>query len=179
MPCRNLWGAVTSIMLLCIAARAAEEPPAEWIDPATGHRVIRLSKDPGSASLYFHQNAYSPDGKLLLITTPAGLATVNLETREVRPLVDGRVIPVVVGRKSGDAYYIRDGQLFATNLQTRATRELAKLPERGRVGTLNADETLLGGAVAETREPRVRGKQSRRTGEIVATSAPSSVSPST
>src|SRR5204863_7313452 len=98
-------------------------------------------------------------GKLLLITTPHGLSTVNLQTREVTPLVEGKAMPVVVGRKSGDAYYIRDGQLFATNMETHATRSLAKLPERGRVGALNADETLLAGAVAETQEPRVSGKQ--------------------
>jgi len=170
---------VVLVFLAASVVWAADEPPVEWIDSATGHKVIRLSKEPGSASLYFHQNAYSPDGKLLLITTPGGLATVDLATREVKPLVEGRVIPIVVGRKSGDAYYIKAGQLFATNMQTRATRELAKLPERGRVGTLNADETLLAGAVAETPEPRVQGKQSRRTGQTVATSAPSSVSTAT
>jgi oligogalacturonide lyase len=174
---------ITVVLLLAPFAWAAEEPPpAEWIDSATGHRVIRLSKEPGSASLYFHQNAYSPDGKLLLITTPHGLATVNLATREVSTLVESgesRVTPLVVGRKSGDAYYIRDGQVFATNMETRATRSLAKLPERGRVGTLNADETLVAGAVAETAEPRVRGKQSRRTGDTITTSAPSSVPPAT
>ncbi len=57
---------------------AAEEPPREWIEPATGHRVIRLSREPGTSSLYFHQNAvdltkhnyelepnvtFTPDGK--------------------------------------------------------------------------------------------------------------------
>ena len=35
------------------------EPPREWIDPDTGHRVVRLSDEPGSQSLYFHQNAYT------------------------------------------------------------------------------------------------------------------------
>src|SRR5687767_6571191 len=35
------------------------EPPGEWIDPQTGHRVIRLSRDAGSTSFYFHQNTYT------------------------------------------------------------------------------------------------------------------------
>src|SRR5262245_49232687 len=32
-------------------------PPAEWVDAATGHRVVRLSTEPGTRSLYFHQNS--------------------------------------------------------------------------------------------------------------------------
>ena len=69
-------------------AFAADEPPTEgtdssWIDPSTGHRVVRLSHEPGSASLYFHQNAYTADGDKLVITTPGGIATVNLETRAI------------------------------------------------------------------------------------------------
>jgi hypothetical protein len=36
-----------------------KELPREWIDPDTGHRVIRLSDEPGSQSLYFHQNGYT------------------------------------------------------------------------------------------------------------------------
>src|SRR5689334_7813148 len=32
--------------------------PREWIDPDTGHRVIRISNEPGTQSMYFHQNAY-------------------------------------------------------------------------------------------------------------------------
>ena len=61
------------IVLHCFAAAAlaqTTEPPREWIDPDTGHRVIRLSDEPGSASLYFHQNPYTPDGQKLIITTP-------------------------------------------------------------------------------------------------------------
>src|SRR4051812_35988854 len=116
MPSRNLWGAVASVMLLCVIARgAAEEPPTEWIDPATGHCVIRLSTDPGSASLYFHQNAYSPHGKLLLITTPAGLAAVSLSSRKVGVLEGGRVRPGGDGRRGGDPCHFPDGQRYPPN----------------------------------------------------------------
>src|SRR5205807_7565287 len=34
------------------------ELPVEWIDRDTGHRVIRLSREAGTQSLYFNQNAY-------------------------------------------------------------------------------------------------------------------------
>jgi hypothetical protein len=30
-------------------------PPKEWIDKDTGHRVVRLSDEPGSTSLYFRR----------------------------------------------------------------------------------------------------------------------------
>jgi oligogalacturonide lyase len=90
-----------------VAARAADEPPTEWVDPQTGHRVVRLSREPGSASLYFHQYPYSADGKKLVFTAPSGVWAVNLETRELTKVVDGRVGILLTGRKSGDVYYIR------------------------------------------------------------------------
>src|SRR5919108_60381 len=82
-------------------AQGAREIPREWVDPDTGHRVIRLSDEPGSASLYFHQNAYTPDGQKLIITTPTGLSTINLKTRAIEKIVDGRVGVIIVGRKTG------------------------------------------------------------------------------
>ena len=50
---------------------SADEPPSDWIDPATGHRTIRLSQDAGTASLYFHQNAYTDRGDKLFVTITA------------------------------------------------------------------------------------------------------------
>ena len=89
------------------AALAQQEAPREWIDPDTGHRVVRLSDEPGSASLYFHQNAYTPDGQKLLITTPTGLSTINLKTHAIEKIVDGRVGVIIVGKKTGQVYYTR------------------------------------------------------------------------
>ena len=66
---------------------AAEEPPRDWVDAATGHRVVRLSREPGSASLYFHQNAYTAEGDKMIIATPSGLSAVNLKTRELDVVV--------------------------------------------------------------------------------------------
>jgi oligogalacturonide lyase len=129
-----------------LPARAADEPPTEWIDAATGHRVIRLSREPGSASLYFNQNAYTTEGDKLIITTPNGISTIDLKTHEIKSVVEGRVRVIVAGRKSRQVYYSKDGTIYATHLDTRETREIAKLPPRGFVATLNADETLLAGA---------------------------------
>jgi oligogalacturonide lyase len=133
-------------------ALAQEEPPTEWIEPKTGHRVVRLSKEPGTSSLYFHQNAYSADGKKLIVTTPDGISAIDLESREIEPIVAGRVQVLVTGRKTGDIYYIRDGYVLATNVETFETRRVVRLPDdrraRGNV-TVNADETLIVGVGAD------------------------------
>lgn len=143
------------VSLMSVAARQAGEAPREWVDAETGHRVVRLSDEPGSQSLYFHQNAYTPDGRKLIITTPTGLATVDLKTRAIEKVVEGRVNIIVAGKKTGQVYYIkRDPQTFAatvyaTDLNTKATREVAKLPPGASVSTVNADETLLAGTIDE------------------------------
>jgi oligogalacturonide lyase len=144
--------------------------PREWIDPDTGHRIVRLSGEPGTASLYFHQNAYSPDGRKLVVTTPHGVSTITLADRKIEEVVAGRVAVIVVGRKSGDVYYSRmegtENWIEATNLDTKATRRIARLP-RGGVSSLNADETLLVGTFAgvdEPHGPRLREDIPARTG---------------
>ena len=135
---------------LFLSLAQAQEPPREWIDPDTGHRVVRLSTEPGSASLYFHQNAYTPDGEKLIITTPTGLSTINLKTRAIEKVVDGRVNVIITGRKTGQVYYVKNrNTVYATDLNTHVTREVAKLPPGASVSNVNADETLLAGIIDE------------------------------
>lgn len=50
---------------------AAKPLPRDWIDPDTGHRIIRLSPDEGGSSLYFHQRSYTPEGDKIIIHTRA------------------------------------------------------------------------------------------------------------
>jgi oligogalacturonide lyase len=136
-----------------IAQSAATHPapPKEWVDPDTGHRVIRLSEDSGGASLYFHQNGYTASGDKLVITTRQGLSTINLKTRKVEPLVEGRVSHVVVGKKTRQVFYFKDDTVYATHLDMRETRAIVKLPDvrSGSGLTVNADETLLAGSMIE------------------------------
>jgi oligogalacturonide lyase len=135
---------------LILPALAAEELPRQWIDPDTGHRVVQLSDEPGTASLYFTQNAYSPDGKKIVVTTPHGISTIELATRKIESVVEGRVRVIVVGRRSGDVYYFKPEEgkiwIWATNLETKTTRRIAAAPH-GDVASLNADETLLAGVL--------------------------------
>src|SRR5688572_7347216 len=81
------------------------EPPASWVDPDTGHRVIRLTREPNSASLYFNQNGYTPSGKWLVYTTPNGISALNLKTRESRQVVKGPARLIDAGRKYERVYY--------------------------------------------------------------------------
>jgi oligogalacturonide lyase len=135
------------------AQSPAKELPREWIDSDTGHRIVRLSDEPGSQSLYFHQNGYTPDGAKLVITTPTGLATIDLKTRAIEKVAEGRVNLIMTGRKSGQAYYVRAGVVYAVNLETKVSTEVAKLPPGGSVATVNADETLLAGTITEGAVP--------------------------
>src|SRR5580658_9762209 len=128
-------------------------PPKTWIDPDTGHRVVRLTDEPGSASLYFNQNGYTPDGKKLVYTTPTGISTFNLETHAVKQIVEGRVRLIEVGHKTPSVFYTKGPSVFVTNIDTGATREIAQLPQRGSVVTVNADEPLLAGTYTEAQGP--------------------------
>jgi oligogalacturonide lyase len=147
--------ALSTIYSVSVMAQQSA-PPKEWIDPDTGHRVFRLTEEPGSASLYFHQNAYTPDGEKLIVMSPTGLSTVNLKTRAVEKVVEGRVNVIVTGKKTGNVYYAKSGVVYATDLNTKATREVVKLPPRGSVLSVNADETLLAGIIDEGPPPENR-----------------------
>ncbi|MCL4844277.1 MAG: oligogalacturonate lyase family protein [Bryobacteraceae bacterium] len=140
---------IAAIVLLLPVLAAAADPPESWIDPDTGHRVVRLTKEPGSASLYFNQNGYTADGKHLVYTTPGGISILHLETREARQVVTGRVRMIDAGRKHPRVYYTRDGAAWWTDYHTGESRKIADLPRRGGIATVNADETLLAGTYIE------------------------------
>jgi oligogalacturonide lyase len=153
------------VLALGSAALSAADLPTEWIDASTGHRVIRLSREDGTESLYFNQNAYTADGKRLIVTTAGGgISTIILATREVKPLVAGPVSVLVAGHRSGDVYYLKrlpgggpaaggrnsaGAIVYATNVDSGATREVVKLPPGRNVSSLNADETLLLGTYVD------------------------------
>ena len=133
----------------------AAEPPREWIDPDTGHRVVRLSDEPGTASLYFHQDAFTRDGTRTIVITPHGLATINLTTRETKLIVPDAQYRVEssagieVGRKTGRVYYLQDHAVWSVDPDTLERHEVVKLPADGTMSDLNADETLIVGATTE------------------------------
>jgi len=155
-----------------VAAATSSSPapstdlPTDWIDPDTGHRVVRLSREDNTQSLYFNQNPFTPDGTRLIATVPDGIETINLKTGEIKKVTLGkaptqrvdthdstpaeeRLGHYVVGRKTPTVYFTRGYDVLATNLDTGATRKITTLPEElfwGSGFTVNSDETLLVGA---------------------------------
>jgi len=141
--------------LIAAASLFAQDstPPKTWVDPDTGHRVYRLTDEPNSASLYFNQNGYSADGKKLIYTTPDGISTFDLETHQTKKVVEGRVRIIVTGRKTQNVYYIKgsyggnDNAVWATDVDTLVSKEIAKIPAHSSISTVNADETALAGTI--------------------------------
>ena len=154
-PLPFLLPALTILLLTGGPGRAQTNPPTEWMDPDTGHRVVQLSTEPGSESIYFNLNPFSPDGKKMVMATSNGIAAVDLETRAVEKLVSGHVHVIMVGRKTGTIYYhetrVANDQTnhFVCSLDpvTRTTRDILQLQRGWQVDTVNADETLLAGTV--------------------------------
>lgn len=142
---------MTQLLLFSLLAQdaAAAPPPKSWIDPDTGHRVLRLTDEPGSASLYFNQNGYTADGKKLVYTTPNGISVLDLATKQARSVVQGRVRLIDAGRKTQRVYYTRDGAAWWTDVDSGESKKIGTLPPRGGISTVNADETLLAGTYIE------------------------------
>jgi oligogalacturonide lyase len=156
---RNLKGChfVLLFTLVCPFAGYAQtatkalEPPVSWVDPVTGHKVVRISREPDSASFYFNVNSYTPDGREMVYTTPDGISVIDLSTWKSRSVVRGKVHTVVVGHKTQSVFYIKpdEGSLYVANVDTGEARKLATVPQRGSIDSVNADETLAAGTYIE------------------------------
>jgi oligogalacturonide lyase len=153
-----LLAAVLFSPALCSPANAADatnDVPLSWTDPDTGHRVIRLTREPGSDSFYFNDNPFTPDGKRMVYTTPDGISVLNLATLQSTQVVAGPARAIIVGHKFPNLYYTRgtDKQfvraLWCINLDTMENRKLVDLPRRAEVSAVNADETLAAGTYVE------------------------------
>lgn len=121
-------------------------PPREWVEPS-GHRVVRLSEEAGSSSLYFNFNAYISTGELV-ISTPTGISRVDLATRNITPIltVDESFSFLFVGKHTDSVYF----KLTETNTICRVSIEtgistVITSSFTGDIQAINADETLLAG----------------------------------
>src|SRR5258708_8646584 len=144
--------------LLCLLATgplalqvfAAQEPPVDWVDADTGHRVIRLSHQPGSSSLYFHQNSYTPEGDKLIFEAPGGIAALELASLGLKPpkleIVVTNGSALAMARRSREVYFFRAGALWAANVDTRIVRQVFQ----GRAAAINCDETFVVRTVTAT-----------------------------
>jgi oligogalacturonide lyase len=136
-----------------IAQRPADKnTETDWIDPATGHRVIRLSGEGGGSSLYFHQNSYTPEGDKLIFNTKGGIAVVDLKTLGEKPPKAEVVVmgasAIAMARRTREVYFVKGkgGGVYAAHIDTQAVREL----KNARGGTINADESFAVTKMAAT-----------------------------
>ncbi|HEX8301388.1 oligogalacturonate lyase family protein [Sphingomonas sp.] len=162
-------GLLSAALLFAGLAHAQPQAPREWVDAKTKHRIVRISTAPGMASLYFNENAFTPQGDLMAISTAEGIAAVDLKTWAIRPIVSGeRLRLLFTGRKNRTVYYTRADitppgasagsgagarmtQVWVADMDTGKTRMIAEV--RGGIAALNADETLLAGVRAERDMP--------------------------
>jgi oligogalacturonide lyase len=148
--CRRILAALLLPMTMLPAA-LAQEPPADWIEPGTGHRVIRLTGAGGGSSFYFHQNGLTANGDKLVVSVPGGLAAIDLTTLGAQPtkmelIVKGTAKSPIVGKTSRQVFYVQGKSIYGTHLDTKETRVITELPD-GYTGAsglaVNANETLL------------------------------------
>src|SRR5436305_1055782 len=101
------------LALVSLAARAADQPRSDWIDSDTGHRVIRLSTEPGSQTLYFHDNAYSKEGDKFVFSSPAGISIIDLtKLGQTAPKPDVAVPEAggaYMSRRTREMYFTKGG----------------------------------------------------------------------
>ena len=139
----NAWLSFAALALM--TAQALQPPqPRDWIDADTGHRVVRLTDDAGGSTLYFHDNAFSPEGDKLMFNTPNGIAVVDVAkigSRDLTAQVVGRGRGGYFARRGRDIYFSAGGRgdpsVSAVNVDTKQTR----IVENAR-GLINADATL-------------------------------------
>lgn len=157
-----------SILGLSILAPSlvfAQTLPTSWVDKDTGHRVIRLSDEPGSSGFYFNVNAYTPDGKQMVYTAPDGIHALDMASLKTRLVVANTPPPadaapgtpaalrggmrtIVVGRKTNSVFFSKTdpdthlNTIYKADVYTGEVTKLVTLPPRASVATINADETL-------------------------------------
>jgi oligogalacturonide lyase len=143
------------------AQSSQKTPPKTWVDQDTGHRVYRLTDEPGSSALYFNFDAYTPDGRQMVYSSPAGIHMIDLATRQTRLLVPAPTTAeasprriLAVGRSTGAIYFSemssdRLSTIYSADSTTGSVRKLVTLPPHATVVTINADETLASGTYVE------------------------------
>lgn len=137
------WLCVAWLVVAGTALHRQAPLPKEGIDADTGHRVVRLTDDAGGSTLYFHDNAFSPQGDKLIVNTPNGIAIADVATIGTAGARLAIVAPRARGgyfaRRTREIYYggRNGGTITAVSIDTGQTRDVPHAR-----GIINADETL-------------------------------------
>ncbi len=141
--------------------------PQEWIDKDTGHRIIHLTpRNEENRSFYFHNNPFLPanDGeneKMIFYGKEGNdmqLFSVDLKTRDISQVTDKKQVSgEIVGKNRREVFYQCGDSVFATGIENRQTRLITVFPDslQAHITTLNADETLLAGAISSEKEAQI------------------------
>jgi oligogalacturonide lyase len=147
---------LASFLSLSSLLTAAPVLRDDWVDPSTGHRVIRLSRIEGTnESFYFHQNAFTPLGdKMVFGNIPIGfsnrLVELNWSTGKLEPLTVEGVHGGLVAHRSANLYFQRGPVLAVEDLNSHQTRAITLLPKGWGISTVNANETLAAGTFVDS-----------------------------
>jgi len=146
------------------AAAATGPAPREWTDATTGYRIRRLSPDGGGGKLYFYKNSFTPEGDLMVMSTPEGISTVDPATGALRVLVaDPHADLMFTARSNRDVYYSvsdpgeaqpmdRPRTIYAISADGGEARRIGRI-DNGQLNAANSDDTLLLGFVAYGSQP--------------------------
>ena len=146
-------------------SKTGQIPPKTWVDKDTGHRIWRLTDEPGSSGFYFNVNAYTPDLKQMIYTAPDGIHAMDLATRQSRLLVanpphaagdrGGGVHAIIAGRITNSVFYTQAdpathvGTIYKVDVYTGKILRFCDIPAGVSIATINADETLGAGTYNE------------------------------
>lgn len=138
--------------------------PEKWIDKDTGHKLIHLTpRDGDNRSFYFHNNPFLPavngvNEKMIFygtVNNEKQLFSVDMKTREMDQITNkSRVSGEILGKNCREVFYQCRDSVFATHVESHQTRLIYVFPDslKGSITTINADETLLGGAISSPEE---------------------------
>ncbi|MFD0990148.1 oligogalacturonate lyase family protein [Mariniflexile jejuense] len=139
-----------------------------WIDASTGHKIEKLvNRNGNNYSFYFHNNPFikSKDGNsdLMIFSgrteTSSQYFTVNLKTKEIQQITNtkGSKRGEILGTKTRKVFYMVNDSVFSTHIDTHKTEFIYEFNDDviGSISTLNADETLLGGALITKEENEI------------------------
>jgi oligogalacturonide lyase len=154
--------------------------PNEWIDGSTGHKIIKLTRREGNnMSFYFHNNPFVGSKMIFYGTdylytanddsvkqetgniTSANkqLYSVDLKTLKVEQLTHqaNAMNGEIVAPKNKLVYYQVKDSIFSTHIETKQTKLIYVFPAdfKANITTVNADETLLGGAWSSDEEKEI------------------------
>ncbi len=141
--------------------------PDQWIDKDTGHKVIHLTSRKGdNRSFYFHNNPFLPASgstpeKMVFygrVNRDMQLFSVDMGIGTAEQITDKkRVSGEILGQKNRLVYYQCGDSVFSTGVDDHQTRLIYVFPDSilGHITTVNADETLLAGAVNSKEEAEI------------------------